>query len=367
MSLQTLLREIKNGHPDWALHVSVLTQAGMEVAREKLPAADRFFYSPLDFSFAVRRVLRRFQPGLLVLAESELWPNLLRLAAKKTGGILVVNGRVSERSYRRYGRLRFLARRLLGRVSLFLVQSETDRERLIGCGADPVRVRVAGNLKCEIVPAGIDEAALEARRSEIGLSPGKKVLVAGSTRVGEEILLLDAFLDARGAGGDAALILAPRHVERVPEVIRSCRERGLRVRRRSEARAGAEWDVLVLDTIGELAGFYALGDAAFVGGSLVPWGGHNLLEPAAFGKPVFFGPHMRNFAHLAEAFLAGGGARTLKSPGELRDMFLFRDPDGLKAQGERSLQTLKGLQGATRRTIEALEDLAVRRRPGGNA
>lgn len=367
ISLQKLLQEVKNGHPDWAIHVSVLTQAGMEVARDKLSAADRLFFSPLDFGFAVRRVLRRFQPGLLVLAESELWPNLLRLGAKRTGGILVVNGRVSERSFRRYVRLGFLARRLLDCVSLFLVQTETDRDRLIASGADPSRVRVAGNLKCEIVPADIDAAGLVARRREIGLAPGKKTLVAGSTREGEEALLLNAFLDSRGAGRDVRLILAPRHLERVSEVIKSCRERGFRVCRRSEAQPGLEWDVLVLDTIGELAGFYALGDAAFVGGSLVPWGGHNLLEPAAFGKPIFFGPHMHNFAHLAEVFLAGGGARMARTPGELRDMFLFGDPAGLKLQGERSLQTLKSLQGATRRTIEALESLAAGRRPGGNS
>ncbi|MBN2198287.1 MAG: hypothetical protein JW747_00390 [Candidatus Aminicenantes bacterium] len=358
-SLQKLTREIKDRHPDWALYVSVLTQAGMDVARKKLDAADRLFFAPLDFGWTVRRFLRRFEPDLLVLAESELWPNLLRQARKRTRGVLVVNGRVSERSFRRYGRLRLLARRLFNDVSLFLVQTEQDRERLIRSGANPEKVRVAGNLKCEIVPDDIDEESLIRRRKEIALAPENRLLVAGSTREGEDVLLLDAFCESRKVRKDVLLILAPRHVERAADVERACRERGLRVRRRTAAPQEGEWEVLVLDTIGELAGFYALGDAAFIGGSLVPWGGHNLLEAAAFGKPIFFGPHMHNFSSLAESFLAGGGAQVVRTPEDLREMFLFPDPARLKVQGERSRLTLKSLQGATGRTVEAIESYDV--------
>jgi len=359
-SLQKLTREIKDRHPDWALHVSVLTPAGMDVARKKLLSADRLFFAPFDFGWAVRRFLRRFEPDLLVLAESELWPNLLREARKRTQGILVVNGRVSERSFRRYKRLRFLAGRLFREVNLFLVQAEQDRKRLIRSGANPEKVLVAGNLKCEIVPDGIDAGSLNRRRKEIALPPGKKLLVAGSTREGEEELLLDAFLESRKIRKDVLLILAPRHVDRAPDVERACRERGLSVCRRTAVRPERGWDVLVLDTIGELAGFYALCDASFIGGSLVPWGGHNLLEAAAFGKPIFFGPHMHNFSSLAEAFLDGGGARVVKTSGDLREMFLLRDPAGLKAQGERSHRTLKGLQGATERTLRTIESFDAR-------
>ncbi|OGD27260.1 MAG: hypothetical protein A2Y56_03135 [Candidatus Aminicenantes bacterium RBG_13_63_10] len=357
LSLQKLAREVKDRHPDWALHVSVLTQAGMEVARKKLASADRLFFAPLDFGWTARRFLRRFEPGLLILAESELWPNLLRQARKSGRGVLLVNGRVSERSFHRYRRLRFFTGRLFGDIALFLVQTEQDRERLIGSGARPERVRISGNLKCEITPGDIDPETLKRRREEISLPRSKKLVVAGSTREGEETLLLEAFRESRRARTDVGLVLAPRHMDRVAEVEKACGERGLRARRRTEIRKGEEWDVLLLDTIGELSEFYALGDAAFVGGSLVPWGGHNLLEPAAYGKPIFFGPHMKNFAFLADVFTAAGAARVVRSPGDLRDMFLFPDPAGLRVQGEKSLQTLKSLQGATARTIKVIENM----------
>jgi len=359
ISLQKLLQEIKSRHPDWALHVSVLTAAGMEVARQKLTMADRLFFAPFDFGWTVKRFVRRLEPGLLVLAESELWPNLLRQAGKRTRGVLVVNGRISERSFRRYKRLRPLAVRLFKNVSLYLVQTEQDRQRLIESGMSADRVRVAGNLKCDIMPPEVEADRLARLAGEISLPPGKKLLVAGSTREGEEQLLIEAFVEAGRSGAVSALILAPRHVDRVSEVERICRESGLRVERRTGVRTGRDWEVLILDTIGELAGFYALCDAAFIGGSLVPWGGHNLIEPAAYGKPIFFGPHMQNFAFLARAFLESGAARLVARREDLREMFLLSDPEDLKARGKRSLQTLKGLQGATERTLRTIESLAA--------
>jgi 3-deoxy-D-manno-octulosonic-acid transferase len=170
-------------------------------------------------------------------------------------------------------------------------------------------------------------------------------------------MLLRAFAEARQEREDIYLIIAPRHMGRVPEVEKACRQAGFLVRKRTEVREGQAWDILLLDTIGELARVYALGDAAFIGGSLVAWGGHNLLEPAAYGKPIFFGPHMNNFAYLAQQFLYSGGARQVSHPQDLKAMFLFRDSDGLTKMGHSARRTLDGLQGATDRTLRAIESM----------
>ncbi|MGB9006790.1 MAG: glycosyltransferase N-terminal domain-containing protein, partial [Candidatus Aminicenantales bacterium] len=309
LSLQKLVQEVKARHPEWAVYFSVLTNAGMGIARKKMTACDRIFYIPFDFGWAVRRFLRLLKPDLLVLAESELWPNLLGQARRRATGVLVINGRVSDRTFRRYQRLNFLTGRLLRSVTRFLVQTAQDRERLVRAGVDGKRVEVTGNLKCEISPPMFSAQDLREFRRKLSAPAAGRIMVAGSTRPGEEEMLLRAFAEARREREDIYLIIAPRHMDRVPEVEKACRQAGFSVRKRTEVREGEAWDILLLDTIGELARVYALGDAAFIGGSLVAWGGHNLLEPAAYGKPIFFGPHMNNFAYLAQQFLHSGGAR----------------------------------------------------------
>ena len=357
LSLQNLVQEVKARHPEWAVYFSVLTNAGMRIARKKMTACDRIFYIPFDFGWAVRRFLRLLKPDLLVLAESELWPNLLGQARRRATGVLVINGRVSDRTFRRYQRLNFLTGRLLRSVTRFLVQTARDRERLVRAGVDGARVEVAGNLKCEISPPIFSAQDLREFRKTLAAPAAGRIMVAGSTRPGEEEMLLRAFAEARREREDIYLIIAPRHMGRVPEVEKACRQAGFSVRKRTEVREGEAWDILLLDTIGELARVYALGDAAFIGGSLVAWGGHNLLEPAAYGKPIFFGPHMNNFAYLAQQFLRGGGARQVSRPQDLKAMFLFRDSDGLTKMGHSARRTLDGLQGATDRTLRAIESM----------
>jgi 3-deoxy-D-manno-octulosonic-acid transferase len=356
LSLQKLVKELKDRYPGWAVYFSVLTNAGMRIAREKMKLCDRIFYVPFDFGWTVRRYFRALKPDLLVLAESELWPNLLRHGRRRTRGVLVINGRISDRSFRRYQRLTFLTGRLLGAVARFLVQTEQDQERLIRAGADRARVEVAGNLKCEITPPAFDARSLDEFRRELS-TPAGKILVAGSTRPGEEEQLLRAFTQARREKADVFLVIAPRHIERIPEVEKACRAGGLSVRKRTEVRQEDAWDILLLDTVGELARVYALGDAAFIGGSLVPWGGHNLLEPAAYGKPIFFGTHMNNFSYLAQKFLHNGAARRISGAEELKGMFLFRDAAGLEKMGRLARQTLDSLQGATARTVQVIESM----------
>jgi 3-deoxy-D-manno-octulosonic-acid transferase len=365
LSLQNLVQQLRARHPSWQIFFSTLTNSGYRMAREKLKGIDEIFFVPFDFGWSVRRVLRAIRPSVLVLAESEFWPNLLRQARRHSTAVLVANGRVSDRSYRRYRRLKPLAARLWPCVDLFLVQTEQDRERLEALDVAASRVRVSGNLKTEVSLPELKPAEIARLKKHLSLPAKGKVVVAGSTRQGEEESLLEGFRRARQKRDDVYLILAPRHLDRVPEVEKTCRESGYNVCRKTRLRPGKTWDVLVLDTMGELARFYALCDAAFVGGSLVPWGGHNILEPAFYGKPVFFGPHMHNFAFLAETFVREGGGRIVQNREDLAALFLFKNERSLKAMGRRAKQTLVSLQGATSRTIQAIERFMDKKREPG--
>jgi 3-deoxy-D-manno-octulosonic-acid transferase len=281
----------------------------------------------------------------------------LREAKKKTNGVLLVNGRISARSFKRHRRFRFLMKRILSQVSLFLVQTERDKGLLEKIGIDPEIIQVAGNLKAEIKLPLFSPQDLKTLRESLGIPDEAKVIVAGSVRKGEEEPLLQAYLKARETKPELLFILAPRHPERAAEVEKICQIYPFSVRMRTALQAGARWDILILDTLGELAQFYALSDISFVGGSLVPWGGHNLLEPAFYAKPMFFGPHMDNFAHLAEIFVEAGAARILKDPKDMADVFSLKDEDEYLEMGRKAKSTLLSLQGATEKSLRAIESL----------
>lgn len=357
LSLQNLTHELRTRHPDWDIGFSSLTNAGFRMAKARIEDADLLFFVPFDLGWSVRRIFRKLRPDLLVLAESEFWPRMLKEARRRGVPVLSVNGRVSPRTFRRFLRFRWFARPLLDKVDRFLVQTETDGARLQAAGVPSGRIEVAGNLKCEIRLPELLPGEISALRAEIGVRPGCRVLVAGSIHPGEEGPLLAAFAAARKDRTDLLLVLAPRHPEKFEDLEKEFAAAPFVVRRKTRLAAGETWDVLVLDTIGELARFYALADAAFIGGSLVAWGGQNLLEPAFYGKPVFFGPHMTNFADLADRFVAGGGAVVVEKPEELAAMFRFDDEERLARQGRSAKAILTSLQGATERTLAAIESL----------
>jgi len=357
LSLQNLIKKIKEKHPDWRVHFSTLTNTGMRVAREKLTDADHLFFVPMDFAFLVRKFFRALKPRVFVLAESEFWPNLIREAKKSTGGVLLINGRISPRSFKKYFRFRALTKKVLLDIDLFLVQTAEDKAKLERIGVSSGLVKVTGNLKAEIDLPSFTAEEILGLKEKMSIPYSKKVVVAGSTRNGEEKKLLESFVKAKKAREDLVLIMAPRHPERSVEVETLCQEFSLRAVRRTRVTPNSQWEVLILDTIGELAQFYALCDLAFIGGSLVPWGGHNLLEPAFYSKPVFFGPHMKNFAYLAEIFTGAGAARIAHEGKDLVEMFLMRDERILAEMGEKAKQTLISLQGATEKAIQAIEDM----------
>lgn len=363
LSLQNLIKEIKKRHPLWEINFSSLTNTGLRVAREKLKDADRVFFVPLDFPWVVRKFFASFKPCLLVLAESEFWPNLLREARRKTNGVVLINGRISWRAFERYRRVKFLAKRILKNVNLFLVQTEEDKEKLERIGVSPSQVEVAGNLKSEVTLPLIPEKKILELKESLGIPLERKVIVAGSTRKGEEELLLEAFQEAKNRRGDLLLILAPRHPERASEVENICQNFHFTSQRRTLARPEQRWDVLILDTMGELACFYALCDLAFVGGSLVPWGGQNLLEPAFYKKPIFFGPHMDNFRSLAQEFIRSQAARITYKKEDLVQMFILKEEKLLQEMGNRAKELLNSLQGATEKTLKAIEALMGEEKP----
>jgi 3-deoxy-D-manno-octulosonic-acid transferase len=357
LSLQNLIREVRESHPNWVIHFSTLTNTGMRVAREKLTDADHIFFVPLDFACVVKKFFNVLKPTLFVSAESEFWPNILRVAKKKTCGVLLINGRISTRSFQKHYRFRWFSRRVLKNIDLFLVQTENDKERLERIGVRSEGIKVVSNLKSEIDLPLYDEKKSLNIKKNLSIPFTKKVIVAGSTRKGEERMLLDAFEKARKVRKDLLLILAPRHPERFDDVERICQDSSFRVKRRTQTAADTPWDIMILDTIGELAQFYALCDLAFIGGSLVPWGGHNLLEPAFYAKPVFFGPHMKNFAHLADTFIKAEAARIVSKESDIFEMFLMQDEKSIKIMGEKAKKTLNSLQGATEKTIKAIESV----------
>jgi 3-deoxy-D-manno-octulosonic-acid transferase len=358
LSLRRLIAEIRTRHPAWPIYFSTLTGSGYEIAQRTLEGVE-IFYVPLDFGWAVRRFFAALKPDMFVLAESEFWPQLLRQARRSCQSVVLINGRVSRRSSERYRRLSRLIRPVLGNIDYFLVQTEKDRERLENIGIPRQKLEVAGNLKVEVRLPSVSPEEKARLRADFGLSSEKKLIVAGSTHRGEEGMILKAFAAAREIRPELLIVIAPRHPERTPEVEKAAAEAGLKTMRRTQAIPGNPWAVLILDTIGELARFYALADLAVVGGSLVPHGGQNLLEPAYYGTPLCFGRHMENFAEPAALFAREGAARIILGLEDLEEMFSMKDMKKLEEMGRKARELLSNLQGATARTLQVIEERIV--------
>lgn len=353
MAAVPLVHALRRRWPDLEVVVSTVTATGARVARSRLPDAAAAFVFPLDFACATRRAVRRVRPRGFIALETEIWPNLLRALAAAGVPAVLANGRISDRSFRRYHRVRGLFRRVLDHVSLFAMQSDEDARRIIALGARPDRVVVTGNLKMEAPGGEAGADRLWRRLLHLGAA---RVWIAGSTHRGEEGPILDALLELRRSGEPLCLILAPRHPERVDEVEALARARGLAPVRRSRLAPGPSPDVILLDTVGELAALYAVADVIFVGGSLVPAGGHNVIEPALHAKPVVFGPHMTNFRDAAALLLGAGAAVQVHEAGRLAPTLraLLDDPDARRRLGEAAWTAVRAHQGACERTLDAL-------------
>lgn len=362
LAVGRLVAELDRALPEFQLLISTTTRTGQALARERF-GRDRVFYCPLDLPWAVRAYFNALRPRLLILAETEFWPNLLNGCFRRSIAVAVVNARISDRSWPRYRRLRGLWRPMLSRLAQVLAQSEVDAERLraIGCAAN--RVSVAGNLKFDV--RATEEA--DATRQLSVRARGLRLLVAGSTLEGEESALLALWPKLLAAEPQLAMVLAPRHPERFNAVAGLLEKSGLPWVSRSAWRAEqspsqpiAAGQIVLLDTIGELASVYSLAAVAFVGGSLVPAGGHNPLEPAQFGVPIVMGPHYTNFRAIVDELVAHHALR-IAAEGQLEAALLeiLADREAARAMGERARQVFAAQAGATSRSVSALRELLV--------
>ena len=376
IAASAVVEELRQRFPTHQVLISTTTSTGQKLAAKRFDAESAFYF-PLDFGFAIRPYLEALRPDLCVIAETEFWPNFLRLAKKSGARIAIINCRISDRSYPNYKRIRrwlpgFLDNGVLNNVDLFLAQTDEDKERLLDIGAAEDRVRVAGNLKFDVAPppAPAIVASLRAAFGESGSESALAwpVLVCGSTLEDEEAPLLAAFQNILATHPRATMILAPRHPERFAEVAALVEKLNIRLLRRSlwsgEPLAGC---VFLLDSIGELAALYSLATVAFVGGSLVPRGGHNILEPALYGVPIVTGNHYENFRDIVNEFRSRNAVRIV-GLAELPLVFmeLIANQAERATLGRNALAALESQRGATAKTIDALLAL-MDQKSAGNA
>ncbi|RKY71322.1 MAG: hypothetical protein DRQ24_07645 [Candidatus Latescibacterota bacterium] len=345
-AIAPLVSVVKARRPELSVVVSTTTVTGLERARQLLKRVDLFTILPFDLLFILLSVLRQARPKALLLAELELWPNLI-WAAKALGcRVAIVNGRLSKRSFSRYRLINRFVVAALEKVDLFCLQSEADRDRFLQLGIVPEKTAVTGSLKFDVSPVG---------RVELPVMANRRVVVAGSTREGEEKVLMKAFARLRQDFDHLLLVLAPRHLSRVPEVEALASEFGFAVVRKSRLEPGdGDVDILILDTMGELSSVYACAQVAFVGGSLVPVGGHNPLEPAALGVPVVFGPYMEQRG--AAALLEKGAAFQVEGLDQLTETIgqLLEDPSKREVAGSQAKKVIQQRKGAASATFELL-------------
>ncbi len=359
--LQPIIAALHDRFPLRPVVLSTFTPAGKGLAQKVVPQAGRVFLLPFDLSWIVDKTAQRLRPSALIVQETELWPNLFRELGRLRVPIVLVNGRLSPRSFRRYARVRPFMRRVLANVSLILAQSDSSAQRFQRLGVPAHKVQTVGN-------TNIDRALNQAEQPTpphpmAPLLAARQLLVAGSTHEGEEAILLSVYQRLRAQHPGLCLVLAPRHLERVETVARHVQARNLSAIRRSRhpgESASDSWpDVIILDTLGELVAFYRLCTVAFVGGSLAPIGGHNILEPVMFAKPVLFGPHMHHFPELADLLRNADGAIQVRDENDLytHTAHLLANPAEAAAMGQRALRALGSNRGALQRTCEALAEV----------
>ena len=364
VAVTPLVMDLHRRHPECRLVVSTVTETGREAVEQRLAGVADHCYAPLDFPWVVARFIERLQPRLYLFVETELWPNLLWHLRRRGVPTALVNGRLSTRSFARqqWAPVRSFYRTMLRTLSLCLMQSDRDVDRIIALGAEASRVRRTGNIKFDQPRPTVTGG--EAARAYLRLQEREQLFVAGSTHPGEEEMLVECYRALVAQCPSAVLLLAPRHIERAESVETMIRARGFAVQRRSTIGQGAAKRstgprVLVLDSRGELAAIYREAVVAFVGGTLVPIGGHNLLEPAQWAKPVLFGPYTDHCAEIADLLVqAGGGHRVLQADDLTRKIVaLFTDDKERERMGRLALQVVEQNQGALQQTLEAIDKL----------
>lgn len=363
--IAALARRLRERHADLDLVISTTTATGYELALKRFPP-ERVFYCPLDFTWAVRRTLRTVRPNALVLAELELWPNLIRIARQSGIPVAVINGRLSEASHRGYRRFRWIVAPTFARLSLVAAQGQTYASRFADLGTDPAVIHVTGSTKFDDAPRCRDSEGVAHFRRLVAAREEHAIFVAGSTQAGEETVVLRVYAELAAAFPQLRLIIVPRHAERFDAVAAEIDRFGLECRRRSELHSPADqWDertVVLVDSIGELRSWWGLARVAFVGGSLGNRGGQNMLEPAGYGAAVCFGPNTRNFRDIVAELLAADAARVVHDAETLRGFVaeMLRDRQTADRKGAAAQAVIARHRGATDRTIDHLQAILPR-------
>jgi 3-deoxy-D-manno-octulosonic-acid transferase len=360
LAVRPLLTALKERYPEKKLVVSNVTETGREMALG-LKEPDLCIYFPFDFGFAVRRALRLIAPELIIVVETEIWPNFMKVATDQGTPAVLVNGRISDRSLGRYLRLKWFFRPVLGMFSALCMQSAEDARRIVAIGAPSGRVHVANNLKFDLpVTQCLPELRRELRE-RYRIPPEVLVFVAGSTHQGEEETVLTTYRSLLAEGKNLFLVLVPRHPERAVDVAALLQREKipfvLRSRLDELSASFLRGEVLLVDGVGELMSFYALSDLVFVGGSLVPTGGHNTLEPASLGIPVLFGPYMNNFREITALVLEAEAGIQVRDGGELLSVVggLLDDADRRSTLGGNGLRLMERLGGSTVRHMDVID------------
>jgi 3-deoxy-D-manno-octulosonic-acid transferase len=357
-----LIKELAAILPEADFVLSTMTEQGMEIARKQATDKVRCIYAPLDLVGIVGRAIRTVQPTVYICLETELWPAFL-LQAKSSGSKLVIlNGRLSERSFHRYQLAKGLMAEILSCFAMISVIQQSDAKRFIGLGAEPEKVRVLGNAKYDQDIESLAPMSEEQYRSWLNLHPDQPLLVAGSTHTGEEEMLLTVFQDLKKTTGLQGLVwvVAPRHLQRLPEVEAMLKQKQVPYDLLSDVKsAEPKTDIILVDSVGDLAGFYSIASYVFCGGSLVERGGHNIMEAAVFGKPVFYGPSMKDFSDAAELLESVGGGLPVNCPDDLTESILyFMDhPKDYDTAGQRAREIAATQQGAARKQAELVKEV----------
>ena len=357
-----LIKELSVILPEADFVISTMTEQGMEIARKGAGDKVRCIYAPLDLVGIVGRSIRRVQPDMYICLETELWPAFL-LQAKRSGlELIILNGRLSERSFQRYQFGKGFMKKILACFSMISVIQQSDAKRFMSLGAEPGKVRVLGNAKYDQDMENLAPETEEQYRHWLNLYAGQPLLVAGSTHTGEEAMLLTVFQDLKKATGmqDLVWVVAPRHMQRLPEVEAMLKQKQVPYERLSDVKSSErKTDTIIVDSIGDLAGIYSIASYVFCGGSLVERGGHNIMEPALFGKPVFYGPSMKDFSDAAELLESVGGGFQVSGPGALTESILyFMDhPEEYDTAGRRAREVSVTQQGSARKQAELVKEL----------
>ncbi|MCM8779679.1 MAG: 3-deoxy-D-manno-octulosonic acid transferase [Candidatus Omnitrophica bacterium] len=358
LSARPLLERMRAVYPDKQIIISTITSTGNKIARGLAKDRDFVFYLPLDLSFLMRKIIKRINPCLCIIMETEIWPNLICGLNRQGVPILVVNARISQRSYAKYRATRFLFKPILDKINTFCTQSPEDAQRLISLGAEKDKVRITGNMKFDIQVQNAEERI---QKTDLGLLATDNLLVAGSTHPGEEDIILGVYAKITKDFSGLKLLLAPRHPERAGQVAQLVRKNNFTPVFLSNPQPPNPnpQSIFILDTIGRLTLLYALADIVFVGGSLVKTGGHNVIEPAYFKKPIISGPYTHNFRDIIECFLKENALVIVKNKQELEDNLrtLLKDKTRRLSLGEAAFKLIQVQKGAVDKNLAHIQSL----------